>query len=100
MIYENVIKTNGPYLGKDGRYRIILKFNDGTKKGMSYPKYLMEMHLERYLEEDETVDHIDGNPANNNLNNLQAISHKDNIKKIIVKQNDLYVFTGLPNQLI
>lgn len=27
------------------------------------------------------IDHIDENPANNNLNNLQAISHKDNIKK-------------------
>ena len=27
------------------------------------------------------VDHIDGNPKNNSLNNLQIITHKENIKK-------------------
>lgn len=27
------------------------------------------------------IDHIDGNPHNNNLNNLQAITHQENIKR-------------------
>ena len=91
MIYENVIKTNGPYLGKDGRYRIILKFNDGTKKGMSYPKYLMEMHLERYLEKDETVDHIDGNPLNNELSNLRVLNRQEHCSNDCIRNNSIIV---------
>ena len=91
MIYENVIKTNGPYLGKDGRYRIILKFNDGTKKGMSYPKYLMEMHLERYLEKDETVDHIDGKPLNNELSNLRGLNRQEHCSNDCIRNNSIIV---------
>lgn len=91
MVYENVIKTNGPYLGKDGRYRIILKFNDGTKKGMSYPKYLMEMHLERYLEKDETVDHIDGNPLNNELSNLRVLNRQKHCSNDCIRNNSIIV---------
>ena len=91
MIYENVIKTYGPYLGKDGRYRIILKFNDKTKKGMSYPKYLMEMHLERYLEEDETVDHIDGNPLNNELSNLRVLNRQEHCSNDCIRNNSIIV---------
>ena len=91
MVYENVIKTYGPYLGKDGRYRIILKFNDETKKGMSYPKYLMEMHLERYLEEDETVDHIDGNPLNNELSNLRVLNRQEHCSNDCIRNNSIIV---------
>ena len=91
MVYENVIKTNGPYLGKDGRYRIILKFNDGTKKGMSYPKYLMEIHLERYLEKDETVDHIDGNPLNNELSNLRVLNRQEHCSNDCIRNNSIIV---------
>lgn len=34
------------------------------KKTISYPKYLMELHINKYLDEDDTVDHIDGNIKN------------------------------------
>ena len=68
MIYENVIKVRGPYKSsKDNRLRCILVFSDKTTKTISYPKYLMEIHLNRYLLENETVDHIDGNPLNNTI---------------------------------
>ena len=69
MVYENVIKVRGPYQGKDNRFRIMLIYNDKSSKIMSYPKYIMERHLDRYLEKDEQVDHIDGNHKNNTLDN-------------------------------
>lgn len=91
MIYENIAKTYGPYLGRDGRYRIILKFNDGTKKGMSYPKYLMEGHLERYLEENETIDHIDGNPLNNELSNLRVLNRQEHSSNDCIRNHPIVV---------
>lgn len=91
MIYENVIKTYGPYLGRDGRYRMVLKFNDGTKKGISYPKYLMEMHLDRYLDENETIDHIDGNPLNNDLSNLRILDRQEHCHNDTIRNNKLTV---------
>lgn len=91
MIYKNVIKTYGPYLGKDGRYRIVLKKNDGSKQTLSYPKYLMEMHLERYLEENETIDHIDGNPLNNELSNLRVLSRQEHCSNDCVRNNPITV---------
>ena len=44
---------------------------------MSYPKYLMEIYLERYLEENKTIDHIDGNPLNNELSNLRVLNRQE-----------------------
>lgn len=76
MVYENC-RFYGPYLSKkDNRLRCIVVFPDGVKRTISYPKYLMEVHLDRYLEGDETVDHIDGNPLNNEISNLQILPRK------------------------
>lgn len=69
-MYENY-RFYGPYTAKDGRLRIIGVDSNKVKHTISYPKYLMEQHLGRYLEDNEQVDHIDGNPLNNNINNLQ-----------------------------
>ena len=76
MVYKDC-KFYGPHLSKkDRRLRCVLVFPDGKKQTVSYPKYLMEVHLNRYLEENETIDHIDGNPLNNEIENLQVLTRE------------------------
>ena len=89
MIYDNIIREYGPYKGKDGRLRLVLVFKDKTKKSISYPKYLMEKHLNRYLSENETVDHIDGNPLNNDLSNLRVLDRSEHCKNDVVRNKDV-----------
>lgn len=74
MIYEGK-KAYGPYTRKDERQIVVLKtlgkLNDHTT--VSYPKYIVECALGRYLNPSETVDHIDGNFLNNDLRNLRIV---------------------------
>lgn len=56
------------YTCKDNRCRVYLK---DTKQVISYPKYLIEQKLGRKLNNNEQIHHIDGNPLNNNTNNLE-----------------------------
>lgn len=74
------MKIYGPYLRKDKRLVIVINHGDRMQT-LSYPKYLMEQHLGRKLLPHETVDHIDNNPLNNDLSNLQILSRADNVKK-------------------
>ena len=73
-------KVYGPYTRKDGRQHVIL-YRDGVRTTVSYPKYLLEQKLGRKLESHETCDHIDNDPTNNSLDNLQVLSRADNIRK-------------------
>jgi hypothetical protein len=83
-VYQNC-KIYGPYLRKDGRKHICAIFSDGSRKTVSYPKYLMEVYLNRYLEENETVDHIDRDFTNDDISNLRIVSKsqhtKDDVKR-------------------
>jgi hypothetical protein len=91
MVYENC-KFYGPYSNsKDGRLRCIVVFPDNTKKTISYPKYLMEVHLDRYLAENETIDHIDGNFLNNDLSNLQVIDRQKHSYNDVYRNEDITV---------
>lgn len=74
------MKVYGPYIRKDGRQHVIL-YENGKRSTVSYPKYLLETKLGRKLLHNETCDHIDGNPLNNSLDNLQLLSKSDNIRK-------------------
>lgn len=75
MIYIDY-RIYGPYKSKeDGRYRIFVISPDGRKQTVSYPKYLMELYLDRYLNDKEEVHHIDGDVENNALSNLEIRLH-------------------------
>lgn len=74
-IYEVVYPTNS---------RLILSYvrTDGGWTTISYPKALMEVHLGRVLiYPDETVDHINNDPMDNRIENLQILSRSENAKK-------------------
>ena len=74
------MKVQGPYTRKDGR-QVVCFYEDGVRKQMSYPKYLLEQKLGRPLRPGETCDHIDNDFTNNSLDNLQVLSRADNTRK-------------------
>lgn len=57
------------YTNRDGRTRAYVK---DTKKVVSYPRLLLEEKLGRSLDPKEQVHHIDGNPLNNDIANLEV----------------------------
>lgn len=65
------------YTNKDGRTRV---YNKETHSVTSYPRLIMEEHLGRKLLKTEDVHHIDGNPLNNDVTNLQVILHSEHDK--------------------
>jgi hypothetical protein len=73
-------KIYGPYTRKDGRKHIIAIYPDGAKITVSYPRYLLEMKLGRFLDENEEVDHNDLDFTNDSLDNLvirEPIEHRE-----------------------
>jgi hypothetical protein len=84
------MKIFGPYKRKDGRQIVIVVERNGKRRTVSYPKWILELQLGRKLDPNlETVDHIDSNIDNNNLDNLRIVprdQHSSNdtrrVKKI------------------
>lgn len=76
------MKIYGPYKRKDGRQHVI-HYDEvtKTKRTQSYPRYLMEQHLGRKLEDWEEVDHINNDPTDDRIENFQLLTKSDNIKK-------------------
>lgn len=72
-LYPEFDKVYGPYIRKDGRQHVVLKCS-GKSTSVSWPKLIMELELNRRLGEDETVDHMDRDFSNNNIENLQILS--------------------------
>ena len=97
-VYENC-RLYGPYKSKkDNRLRIQVIFSDGRRTYMSYPKYLMEVHLGRYLEKDETVHHIDGNPLNNDISNLTVIDRAEHANNDAIRNKNITVILKINNK--
>ena len=87
------MKVYGPYTRKDGRQHVIL-YQDGKRKTVSYPKFLLEQKLGRSLLPNETCDHIDNDHTNNCLENLQVLTRTDNARKYnALRQTEEGVFT-------
>lgn len=66
------------YTNKDGRTRV---YDKETQKVTSYPRLLMADKLGRPLEADEDVHHIDENPLNNDIDNLEIIKQVDHCRQ-------------------
>lgn len=79
QLYPEVEFMNGPYLRKDGRLMLTYKTFENKKGSISYPKYLKEKEINRRLSENETIDHINGDPLDNNLSNLRIIERNKHI---------------------
>ena len=71
-------KVHGPYTKSDGRKIVIVVYDDGSRRTISYPKFLVEEHLGRMLDPDlETVDHWDSDFNNNDLSNLKIVPRRE-----------------------
>jgi|SRR6188472_3144308 len=75
-------KVYGPYSRKaDNRQHVIILFPGGLRLTVSYPKYIVEINEERYLDKDEEVHHKDGDETNNDYDNLEVLQ-KDTHKHL------------------
>lgn len=81
---------------KEKRQYITLRDLETKKlKTMSYARYLLSVKEKRILNTDETVDHIDNNKLNDNIENLQILTSEQNIVKYLTevhKPKDLFEF--------
>lgn len=86
-------KVYGPYSRPDGRAIVIIVNDDGSRRTVSYPKYLMEQHLGKVLDKDEhTIDHINRDHNDNDINNLRIVPRaqhsKDDTRRVKLVEFD------------
>jgi hypothetical protein len=67
-------KVYGPYIRPDGRKHVIC-IKGEERITVSYPRYVIEVHLGRKLPKDLDVHHIDGNETNDDISNLDLRPH-------------------------
>ncbi len=80
-------KLYGPYTGKDGRLRCVLKHKTTKSlKTISFPKYKLECFLNRLIKKGFEVHHKDENPLNNNIENLEEVEKKEHLKNHAIKK--------------
>lgn len=69
----------------ENRRTLILYNSKNDRTSTQYARYLLAVKLGRFLKEDETVDHLDGDKTNDSIDNLQVLSLADNNRKSFKK---------------
>lgn len=81
------IRRAYPYFSKrDGRYYMNIHYYDLKRLGMSRARYNMEQYLGRDLLPSEDTDHIDNDKTNDDISNLQILSHTKNVEKAALER--------------
>ena len=77
-MYKHILKVYGPYTSKcDGRKRVVFYYSDKSTSTTSYARYLYEQ-ANGILPDELTVDHIDEDFTNDELDNLQPLTLLEN----------------------
>lgn len=78
---EKKPKAHSKHQGKDGKGYAVDLWKDGKPKTLLVARLVAFTFYEKDINDHKlTVNHIDGNRLNNNLNNLELISLADNIR--------------------
>lgn len=75
-----------PWIGKNGYYTVGLRRPSDGKDCFIYVHRLLAHHYierNRYVDGRYYVNHIDGNKLNNSLDNLEWVTHKENMRHAI-----------------
>lgn len=83
----------------NGRNIVSLIDKNNIQTTTSYSRYLMSVHLKRYLNDDEEVDHKDNDGSNDIIENLQILTKIENNKKRLIsnKISKKYIECICPN---
>ena len=79
--YSEIWDTGYVVINPEGRKTLILYNSQSDRSSTQYARYIMAVHLGRFLNKDEHIDHIDGDITNNNLENLQILTPAENNRK-------------------
>jgi len=74
---HNNAKFYGSYTRKDGKQHVCLVYGDGKRKTVSYPKHLMEIELNRYLNSNEFIHHVNHDFTDNRIENLKIVNRNE-----------------------
>lgn len=89
-LYPEYHTVYGPYIRKEDNRKIVSLYDGKRKSGRLLAKVILEVKIGRLLESYETVDHIDGNRENDDVDNLQVLSRIDNAKKDAIRVKEIY----------
>jgi hypothetical protein len=86
----------GPYVGDDGRKRMVLYYADQSTSSVAYARVLLSVKLGRLLTDDEEADHKNNDNTDDRIDNLQVLTREENLLKerwhYIVNVQELYGF--------
>lgn len=76
------LKKQKRHNGKEDKYDyIVTLWKDGIPNYFLVSRLIASTFIDDYLYSEMTVNHIDGNPSNNNVTNLEWLTRSENVKQ-------------------